>query len=130
MIRRSKKVILRCLSAIALLSLSGCDGFLQVRGVVRDTMGKPISGARVRLEHGDGRKFEEKTDRQGCFSTSGTVPSGRYEYSLLVDANGYSPATTKVRLTVEQDVTVVLARKGSSGISRAEKVLQVPCRSH
>jgi len=122
-----KGVRLRSLSVVAVLTTAGCDGFLQVNGVVRDTGGRPIVGAHVLLVSAGEGKVEKKTDSKGCFWVDKGIAPGRYKYDLSVESIGYEPATAEVEITREENVSIVLARKGSSSASQVEKLLQDPC---
>jgi len=113
---------------LSLFFLEGCDGFLHIRGVVRDTAGKPIPNARVALTHGEGRKFEDMTDSNGCFSAGGTIAPGRYKYDLRIEANGYIPVIAEIETLANRNVVVILAREGSSGPSQTKEADQIPCR--
>jgi len=126
---RLRVTMLRSLAATALLSTVGCDNFLQVSGVVRDTGGRPIIGAHVILVSGGEGKTEEKTNSKGCFRVDKGVAPGRYKYDLSVDSISYEPATAEVQLNRKANLSIVLARKGSSSASRVEKLLQDPCRA-
>ena len=109
------------------VGVTGCDGFLDIRGVVRDASGKPLPDAKVVLEYRDGRKFVESTDSAGCFSVGGTVASGRYKYHLRVEKARYEPATADVPLTTPNTVAIVLAAQSSGDGSRVLAVETVPC---
>jgi hypothetical protein len=120
--------LMKCALLLVIILLAGCDYFLHVRGVVRNTDGGPISGASVLLEHA-GHRFMDRTDSSGCFSAGGAIAPGDYKYNLRVEAEGYQAAMTEVgTTTVNENVLVVLARKGSRNMSRTQKASQLPCR--
>ncbi len=114
---------------LAMLFLAACDGYVDVSGVVRDTERNPIAGARVVLDKENWRRFEGETDSEGCFDLGGIVPSGRYKYDVLVEADGFGSVRTKVRAGRSNLLEVQLERSGSA----KEGVIQkseapIPCR--
>ena len=72
-------------------------------GIVRDSSSRPIDGAIVRLNQVARRKIQ--TSPTGEFSLSG-CPMG--EHWLLVEANGYGPATVPVTITPGVDPVEVI----------------------
>lgn len=118
-----------CMLGLLLSSIcvTGCDGFLDIHGVVRDASGKPLPDARVVLEYKGGRRFEESTDSAGCFSVGSTVAPGMYRYHLRVEKALYEPAAADVPLATPSTVAIVLVSKGSGDRSRVLSVKTVPC---
>lgn len=123
---RSAQLCIGSIFTVALL-LGGCDGFLHVRGAVQDNAGNAIATARIVLEHGDGRKFIEKTDARGCFSAGGTIAPGRYNYTLRAEAIGYKPVTAEIHATEGYNVVIILSPNGVSASSRVKRVSRNPC---
>jgi hypothetical protein len=89
--------------AIALLTaaLAGSPAaFAQtgsVTGTVKDALARPLGGARVRLETGDGKVAGQTTaDEQGRFTFS-SVPPG--SYVVVGEKEGFDTATAVVTVT-------------------------------
>jgi hypothetical protein len=72
-----------------------------LRGIVRDTAGRPLSGAQVMLE---GSRFQARTDSSGSYSISADPGS----HTVLFRHLGYEPQEKRTRL-VRGEVVVVNA---------------------
>jgi outer membrane receptor protein involved in Fe transport len=80
-----------------------------IEGVVHDALGRPVAGAMVRLEAGDGKDIAKTTaDQSGHFSFAG-VAAGTY--AVVVSKAQYEEGT-------------VIVSPGASGVSSADLVLQ------
>jgi len=117
------------------LVLAGCDGYVAVRGVVRNTHGEPVVAAKVHVTD-MGQYWYADSDANGCFTASGTTTPTHSKEPLTVVAPGYKKASAKVRTANTQNhVIVTLVPSHSQGASRIQvltpqndKDLQ-PCNS-
>jgi len=120
--------------ALSLL-LAGCDGFVYVRGVVRNPHGQPIAGAKIHVTDMTQYWYTE-SDTNGCFDASGTTAPTHSKEPLTVVAPGYKNASAKVRNKATRNhVIVTLVPSDSQGASRIQlltpqddKALE-PCNS-
>jgi len=119
------------------LILAGCDGFVAVRGVVRNPRGEPVAGAKIHVTDITTQHWYTESDANGCFNASGaTAGRGPSSEPLTVVAPGYKKASAKVRTAGTQNhVIVTLVPSDSQGASRIQiltpendKDLQ-PCNS-
>jgi hypothetical protein len=106
----------------------GCDGGVQLAGMVRSSEGTPISGATVRLERrGSSRHFENQTSAGGCFDSGGVVAPGNYRYTLRVVAPGYAPAEGEIPTLQQNFRLVILETADSKKKSSVVRVDTDPC---
>ena len=82
-------IALLCVCSVVVFLL-GCDGATFVRGVVRDSEGKPIPEANVKLTAG-GITRETKSMDDGEFEVGGTHAPFRVQLTLSVTKAGYKP---------------------------------------
>jgi hypothetical protein len=70
----------------------GCDGGSRVEGQIRDTKGRPISGATVKLSVVNGLSSHPTavTDSEGRYKTSITHAPSKVSLSLTVEKPGYN----------------------------------------
>ena len=98
--------------------LVGCDGAVRVRGVVRDSRGEPIAGAKVHVTSMDQYGWRTVSDDNGCFMDGGTTDPMHHYEPLIVEASGYKLASTKVRAAnTRNQVIVTLVTSDSPGAS-------------
>lgn len=97
----SKKLHVSLLAVAMLLALvpAALAQTGMLKGKVVDAEGKPVQGAAVVIEFGDGvtRKFDVKTDRRGEFIQIGLQP-GNYKVTATVDKLGTQAQNTRVTL--------------------------------
>src|SRR5437660_9178870 len=78
-----------------LIFIAGCDGHTQIKGVVQDSEGNPLSGASVRLAElpeGDAirSQTEMMTSEDGRFSVGVThAPTTKVRFKLSVSKSGF-----------------------------------------
>ena len=114
--RRALQFILVALSLV----ISGCDGFVYVRGVVRNPHGEPVAGAKIHVTNMVQYWYTE-SDANGCFNASGTTAPTHSSEPLRVVAPGYKNASAKVRTAATRNhVIVTLAPSDSQGASRIQ----------
>lgn len=88
---RSLKAITYCLILLPLVALSqGSAGSASLRGIIRDSEGKPVAQATVALQTGDSpHDLQVESDANGDYSFP-NIPDG--VYVLLATKNGYASA--------------------------------------
>lgn len=116
-LHRTGHFILIVLSSV----FAGCDGFVHVRGVVRNPAGKPVAGATIHVTDMTDYWYTQ-SDENGCFYASGTTAGTHSSEPLTVVASGYKNASTKVRTSIAQrnQVIVILVPYDSPGGSRIQ----------
>jgi outer membrane receptor protein involved in Fe transport len=96
----------------------------QVTGTVKDALGRPLSGAQVRLETSDGKVAARTTaDEQGNFSFANVVPG---TYVVAGEKDGFEPATSVVTVpeTGAASADLALASKQALDLAVAAKRLE------
>lgn len=94
-----------------------------VKGVVADTKGQPVEGAKVTIEMtgGTGRRFETKTNKKGEYVQIGLSP-GSYKITAEKDALVSQPANVPVRSGRPSDVNLVVGAAGGAAGARAAEL--------
>ena len=120
MMLEDSRTVLRFAMIVLPVLLAGCDGLVRVRGVVRDSHGEPIAGAKIHVTSTE-PYWRTVSDDDGCFADGGTTdPMHSYE-PLTVEASGYKPASTKVRAAnTRNQLIVTLVTSDSSDASRIQ----------
>jgi hypothetical protein len=85
-------------------------------GAVRDSQGKPIAHARIRMQNAT-----QFTDANGCFSIFEVVSPRRHTQLLRIDARGFQTYEVKVRAPGEVDLSIVLAASDAQEGGRVEQ---------
>jgi len=100
--------------AIALPAAAQSTGM--VKGVVKDTSGQPVDGAKVSIDMTEGvnRHFETKSNKKGEFVQIG-LPPGRYNVVAEKDKLSSAPTLAAVRVGGPAEVTLVLGAGGGAG---------------
>lgn len=93
------------------------DGVVRATGVVRDALGRPVSGARVYLARYPDASLTRTSDNGG-FALSRTVAPGRYTVVLVVEAPGCRSAWLGIATNVPNHPVVTLQPDGSEEPSR------------
>jgi outer membrane receptor protein involved in Fe transport len=89
----------------------------RVIGTVRDALGRPLGGARVRLERGDGKTAGETTaDTQGGFSFANVIPGS---YVVVGEREGFETATSVVTVSETGQATADLALSSRQALDLA-----------
>lgn len=102
------------------LVLAGCDGFVYVRGVVRNPHGEPVAGAKIHVTDMTEYWYTE-SDSNGCFKAGGAHDGSHSTEPLTVTAAGYQKASAKVRTAATRNhVIVTLVPSDSQGTSRIQ----------
>jgi len=96
-------------------TLTGCDATLSVRGVVRDPHGRPIPGARLRLENA-----HERAGADGCFRLMKIVAQTPHQVDLEAEADGYNSLRAPVAAPGQADVQITLTQTSDTAASRLE----------
>lgn len=92
-----------------------------IKGVVVDSSGQPVDGARVVIEMagGTGRKFETKTNKKGEYIQIG-LPTGSYQVMAEKDKAGSAPSTVGVRANTTQTANLALAGASASAVKEVQ----------
>jgi outer membrane receptor protein involved in Fe transport len=96
----------------------------QLTGTVKDALGRPLSGAQVRLETSDGKVAARTTaDEQGNFSFANVAPG---TYVVAGEKDGFEPATSVVTVpeTGAASADLALASKQALDLAVAAKLLE------
>ncbi len=93
------------------------DGVVRATGVVRDALGRPVSGARVYLARYPDASLTRTAD-DGGFALSRTVAPGRYTVVLVVEAPGCRSAWLGIATNAPNHLVVTLQLDGSEEPSR------------
>ena len=90
-----------------------------VKGVVKDTQGQPVDGAKVVIEMSEGtsRHFETKSNKKGEFIQIG-LPSGAYKVTAEKDKLTSNTAEVRVRIGVSAEANLVLGAPGAAAASK------------
>ena len=98
--------------------LGGCDGLVRVNGVVRDSRGEPIAGAKIHVTSMD-QYWRAEWGANGCFYVGGTSDPMHSTEPLTVVAPGYKSASAKVRTgAIYNQVIVILVPSNSAAVSK------------
>jgi tetratricopeptide (TPR) repeat protein len=86
-----------------------------IKGVVKDTEGKPVEGAKVVIDMAEGtaRHFETKTNKKGEFIQIG-LQGGSYKVSAEKDKLGSNVADVRVSISRPAEANLVLGAGGPS----------------
>ena len=90
-----------------------------VKGVVKDTQGQPVDGAKVVIEMSEGtsRRFETKSNKKGEFIQIG-LPSGAYRVTAEKDKLTSNTADVRVRISATAEANLVLGAPGAAAASK------------
>jgi outer membrane receptor protein involved in Fe transport len=107
--------LLVCVVGIAPPPVAAQTG--QVIGTVRDALGRPLGGARVRLESSDGKTAGETTaDAQGAFRFANVAPGS---YVVVGEREGFETATSVVTVSGTGQATADLALSSRQALDLA-----------
>jgi Carboxypeptidase regulatory-like domain len=107
--------LLVCVVGIAPPPVAAQTG--QVIGTVRDALGRPLGGARVRLESSDGKTAGETTaDAQGAFRFANVAPGS---YVVVGEKEGFETATSVVTVSETGQATADLALSSRQALDLA-----------
>ena len=96
------------LFALALALPAAAQSTGMVRGVVKDSTGKPVEGAKISIDaDANNRHFETKSDKKGEFVQIG-LPPGSYKVSAEKDKDKAAPIPVSVRIGGGAPLTLVL----------------------
>jgi hypothetical protein len=112
-------IALLCASSVVVF-LVGCDGATFVRGVVRDSEGKPIPEANVKLTTGATTHEVRSTD-DGEFEVGGTHAPFKVELTLSATKTGYKPFEKRISSSDGIHQTINIALEPSSDSSSSPK---------
>ena len=86
-----------------------------IKGVVKDTNGQPVEGAKVMIEMADGvsRKFETKSNKKGEFIQIG-LQGGAYKVTAEKDKLASNVADVRVSISRPAEANLVLGAGGPS----------------
>jgi outer membrane receptor protein involved in Fe transport len=115
-------VLLLCAIAAGALPAAAQAG--RVAGTVKDALGRPLGGAQVRIESGDGKVVGQTTaDDRGAFSFSNVAPGS---YVVVGEKAGFDTATSVVTVseTGAAGVELALASKQALDLAVAAKRLE------
>ena len=90
-----------------------------VKGVVKDTQGQPVDGAKIVIEMSEGtnRRFETKSNKKGEFIQIG-LPSGAYKVTAEKDKLVSNTADVRVRIGATADANLVLGAPNAAAASK------------
>src|SRR6266536_1031604 len=90
-----------------------------VKGVVKDTQGQPVDGAKVVIEMSEGtsRRFETKSNKKGEFIQIG-LPSGAYKVTAEKDKQASNTAELRVRVNATAEAVLVIGAPGAAAASK------------
>ena len=120
MVRRLNGRLPWLAACAAVLSLAFASSALaqstgMIRGVVKDTAGKPVEGAKVNIDaDANNRHFDTKTDKKGEFLQIGLAP-GAYKVTAEKDKVPSPPSMVTVRISGGNPITLVLGGGAAGG---------------
>ncbi|HUK56518.1 MAG TPA: TonB-dependent receptor [Nitrospiria bacterium] len=86
----------------------------QVRGVVKDSIGKPLAGAALRLQSADGQVVgRTQSDPDGQFTFTNVAPG---TYAVVGEKTGFEPATAIVSLSAGEEAGTSLTLAASQAL--------------
>jgi tetratricopeptide (TPR) repeat protein len=92
-----------------------------VRGVVKDTSGKAVEGAKINIDaEANNRHFDTKSDKKGEFVQIG-LPPGAYKITAEKDKLMSPPSNITVRIAAAAPVTLVIGAGGGASPEVAAK---------
>ena len=92
-----------------------------VRGVVKDTSGKAVEGAKINIDaEANNRHFDTKSDKKGEFVQIG-LPPGAYKITAEKDKLMSPPSNITVRIAAAAPVTLVIGAGGGASPEAAAK---------
>jgi len=112
-------------SVIALSLAIAAPAFAQstgmIKGVVKDTNGQPVEGAKVTIDMVEGvsRHFETKSNKKGEFIQIG-LQGGPYKVTAEKDKLSSNTADVRVSISRPGEVTLVLGAGGASAAASKE----------
>ncbi|HYB70173.1 MAG TPA: carboxypeptidase-like regulatory domain-containing protein, partial [Candidatus Bathyarchaeia archaeon] len=121
---RALFIIALLMLAIATSPLPSAAQVGRVTGTVKDALGRPLGGAQVRIESGDGAVVDRTTaDDRGAFGFANVAPGS---YVVIGEKDGFDTATSVVTVTETgaPPVDLALASKQALDLAVAAKRLE------
>jgi tetratricopeptide (TPR) repeat protein len=117
--RRPWVVTCAAFFALAMALPAAAQSTGMVKGVVKDTQGQPVEGAKVMIEMAEGtsRRFETKSNKKGEFIQIG-LPSGAYKVTAEKEKLASNTADVRVRIGATAEANLVLGAPGAAAASK------------